>query len=107
VDSSIIVKLNRVTLKHGMREKATRKFKEFFATIQGKEKGFKGFMILENEKDSHETLVLTLWNSRGDMDNYYSNTNKKLSSLVDEVKPIFEKMPERITYNVASLDLSN
>jgi len=107
VDSSIIVKLNRVTLKHGMREKATRKFKEFFATIQGKEKGFKGFMILENEKDSHETLVLTLWNSRGDMDNYYSNTNKRLSSLVNEVKPMFEKMPERITYYVASLDLSN
>ena len=106
MDSSIIVKLNRVTLKHGMREKATRKFKEFFASIQGKEKGFNGFMILENE-DSHETLVLTLWNSKGDMDNYYSNTNKRLSSLVDEVKPMSEKMPERITYNVASLDLSN
>jgi heme-degrading monooxygenase HmoA len=107
VDSSIIVKLNRVALKHGMREKATRKFNEFFATIQGKEKGFKGFMILENEEDSHETLVLTLWNSKGDMDNYYSNTNKRFSGLVDEVKPMFEKMPERITYNVASLDLSN
>jgi heme-degrading monooxygenase HmoA len=106
VNSSIIVKLNRVTLKDGMREKATRKFKEFFATILGKEKGFKGFIILENE-DSHETLVLTLWDSKGDMDNYYSNTNKRLSSLVDEVKPMFEKMPERITYNVASLELSN
>jgi heme-degrading monooxygenase HmoA len=107
VTSSIIVKLNRVTLKDGMREKATRKFKEFFATIQGKEKGFKGFIILENEEDSHETLVLTLWESKGDMDNYYSNTNKRLSSLVDEVKPMFEKMPERITYNVASLELYN
>ena len=41
------------------------------------------------------------------MDNYYSNTNERLSSLVDEVKPMFEKMPERITYNVASLELSN
>jgi quinol monooxygenase YgiN len=105
VNSSIIVKLNRVTLKDGTREKA-RKFKEFLATIQGKEKGCKGFIILENEEDSHETLVLTLWESKGDMDNYYSNTNKRLSSLVDEVKPMFEKMPERITYNVASLELS-
>ena len=105
--SSIIVKLNRVRLKDGMRERASRKFKEFFATIQGKEKGFKGFIILENKEDSHETLVLTLWESKGDMDNYYSNTNKRLSSLVDEVKPMFEKMPERITYNVASLELSN
>jgi hypothetical protein len=31
----------------------------------------------------------------------------ELSSLVDEVKPMFEKMPERITYNVASLELSH
>lgn len=105
--SCIIVKLNRVRLKDGMRERASRKFKEFFATIQGKEKGFKGFIILENEEDSHETLVLTLWESKGDMDNYYSNTNKSLSSLVEEVKPMFEKMPERINYNVASHELSN
>jgi heme-degrading monooxygenase HmoA len=61
VTSSIIVKLNRVRLKDGMRERASRKFKEFFATIQGKEKGFMGFIILDNEEDSHETLVLTLW----------------------------------------------
>ncbi len=106
MDSSIIVKLNRVTLKDGMREKATRKFKEFFATILGKEKGFKGFIILENEEDSHETLVLTLWDSKGDMDNYYSNGNSSLSSLVEEVKPMFEKMPERISYNVVSLDVT-
>ena len=105
--SSITVKLNRVRLKDGMRERASRTFKDFFATIQGKEKGFNGFIILENEEDSHETLVLTLWESKRDMDNYYSNTNKRLSSLVDEVKPMFEKMPERITYNVASLELSH
>jgi len=105
VTSSITVKLNRVRLKDGMRERASRTFKDFFATIQGKEKGFNGFIILENEEDSHETLVLTLWESKRDMDNYYSNTNKRLSSLVDEVKPMFEKMPERITYNVASLEL--
>jgi len=107
VTSSITVKLNRVRLKDGMRERASRTFKDFFATIQGKEKGFNGFIILENEEDSHETLVLTLWESKRDMDNYYSNTNKRLSSLVDEVKPMFEKMPERITYNVASLELSH
>ena len=105
--SSITVKLNRVRLKDGMRERASRTFKDFFATIQGKEKGFNGFIILENEEDSHETLVLTLWESKRDMDNYYSNTNKRLSSLLDEVKPMFEKMPQRITYNVASLELSN
>lgn len=91
MNSSIIVKLNRVTLKDGMREKATRKFKEFLSAIQGKEKGLKGFIILENEEDSHETLVLTLWESKGDMDNYYSNTNKRLSSLVEELNQCSKK----------------
>ncbi|CAN5539544.1 hypothetical protein BH18THE1_BH18THE1_13060 [soil metagenome] len=102
-----IVKLNRVRFKDGMREKATRKFREFFTAIQGKVSGFKGYIILENDEDSDEMLVLTLWASKEDMDNYYSNSNKRLSSLVEEVKPTFEKMPERISYNVVSLDLSN
>jgi hypothetical protein len=48
-------------LRGGMREKATRKFKEFFATIQGKEKGFKGFIILENEEDSHYGTRREIW----------------------------------------------
>jgi hypothetical protein len=49
---------------------------------------------------------LTFWGSKGDMDNYYSTGNSSLSSLVEEVKPMFEKMPERITYNVVSLDVT-
>lgn len=99
------VKLNRVRLRDGMRDRATTKFREFFASIQGKVSGFKGYTILENNNDNKETLVLTFWGSKEDMDNYYSNGNSSLSSLVEEVKPMFEKMPERITYNVVSLDV--
>ena len=100
------VKLNRVRLKDGMREVATTKFREFFASIRGKAGGLKGYAILENSDDNNETLVLTYWRSKVDMDNYYSNGNSSLSSLVEEVKPMFEKMPERITYNVVSLDVT-
>jgi hypothetical protein len=99
------VKLNRVRLRDGMRENATTKFREFFASIRGKVSGFKGYTILESSDDKKETLVLTFWGSKGDMDNYYSTGNSSLSSLV-EVKPMFEKMPERITYNVVSLDVT-
>jgi heme-degrading monooxygenase HmoA len=98
------VKLNRVRLRDGMRGKATVKFREFFLTIQGNVTGFKGYTILENVEDNNETLVLTFWGSKEDMDNYYSDANS-LSRLVEEVKPMFEKMPERISYNVVSLDL--
>ena len=100
------VKLNRVRLKDGMREVATTKFREFFASIHGKVSGFKGYTILENSDDNNETLVLTYWESKEDMDNYYSNGNSSLSSLVEEVKPMFGKMPERISYNVVSLDVT-
>ena len=99
------VKLNRVRLRDGMRETATTKFREFFASIHGKVSGLKGYTILENSDDNNETLVLTFWGSKLDMDNYYSNGNSSLSSLV-EVKPMFEKMPERISYNVVSLDVT-
>lgn len=102
-----IAKLNRVRLKDETQENATRKFQEFFANIQAKEKGLKGFIILENDEGGNETLILTLWESKRDMDNYYSDTNKRLSSLVEEAKSMFKKMPERVTYRVASLELSN
>ena len=99
-------KLNRVRLRDGMRENASTTFREFFASIHGKVSGLKGYTILENSDDNNETLVLTFWASKVDMDNYYSNGNSSLSSLVEEVKPMFEKMPERITYNVVSLDVT-
>ena len=99
------VKLNRIRLRDGMRETATTKFREFFASIHGKVSGLKGYTILENSDDNKETLVLTFWGSKVDMDNYYSNGNSSLSNLVEEVKPMFEKMPERISYNVVSLDM--
>ena len=89
-----------------MRDKATTKFKEFFANIQGNVNGFKGYTILENDEDTNEMLVLTFWKSKEDMDNYYSNTNYSLSNLVQEVKPMFEKMPERISYNIVLFDLT-
>lgn len=78
----------------------------FFASIHGKVSGLKGYTILENSDDNNETLVLTFWGSKVEMDDYYSNGNSSLSSLVKEVKPMFEKMPERITYNVVSLDVT-
>lgn len=100
------LKLNRVRLRDGMRDKATTKFKEFFANIQGNVNGFKGYTILENDEDTNEMLVLTFWKSKEDMDNYYFNTNYSLSNLVQEVKPMFEKMPERISYNIVLFDLT-
>jgi len=45
------------------------------------------------------------WGSNEHKNNYYSNANYTLSSLVREVKPMFEEMTEKISYNIAPLDL--
>ncbi len=100
------VKLNRVRLKDGMRDTASTKFREFFASTGKKVSGLKGYTIMENSEDNNETLVLTFWETKAEMDDYYSNANSNLSSLVQDVKPMFEKMPERITYNIVSLDVT-
>jgi heme-degrading monooxygenase HmoA len=50
---------------------------------------------MENIEHDKETVVLTIWENKEDMENYYSKDNKILSDLVDKVKPIFEQMPER------------
>ena len=56
----------------------------------------------------NETLVLTFWESKEVMDNYYySKTIYRLSNLVQEVKLMFKKMPERITYNIVLFHLTN
>jgi len=50
---------------------------------------------------------LTFWESKEVMDNYYSKTNYRLSNLVQEVKLMFKKMPERISYNIVLFHLTN
>ena len=56
---------------------------------------------MENIENGRETIVLTFWETREDMENYYSKDNNILSDLVDKVKPMFEQMPERSDYKIA------
>ena len=65
----------------------------------------KGYTILENTENDKETVVLTFWETREDMENYYSKDSKILSDLVEKVKPMFEQMPERLDYKIALFEL--
>jgi hypothetical protein len=60
---------------------------------------------LENVENNRETIVVTFWETREDMENYYSKYNNILSDLVEKVKPIFEQMPERSDYKIALFKL--
>ena len=95
------IKINRVRLKVAPQKKVTEIFKEFFEDIKGTIKGLKGYAIFENIENDKETIVLTFWENKEDMENYYSKDNKILSDLVDKVKPMFDQIPERSDYKIA------
>jgi quinol monooxygenase YgiN len=99
------IKHNRVRLKEGSQKKVTEIFTEFFENIKGTVKGLKGYAILENVENDRETIVLTFWETREDMENSYSEDNNILSDLVKKVKPMFEQMPERSDYKIALFEL--
>jgi hypothetical protein len=97
------VKLNVVRLKGGKREQNTKLLIEFFEKINGKVKGLNGYAIMDNLGDSNETIVLTLWKSKEDLDKYYGPENKVLSDFVLKAKPNFERVPERKDYVISKL----
>ena len=99
------IKHNRVRLKEASQKKITQIFKEFFQDIKGTVKGLKGYAILESIENDKETIVLTFWESKEDMENYYSKDNNIISELVEKVKPMFEQMPERSDYKIALFEI--
>jgi hypothetical protein len=82
-------------------------FTEFFSSIKKEELGkeMKGHIILESASDIQESIILTFWETREEMDKFYSIQNKGLANLVDRAKPLFEKMPERTDYTVSEFSL--
>jgi chlorite dismutase len=98
-------KHNKVRFKSSEdRENGIQMFNEFFKTIEKeKEQKMTGHIILESLSDPKEAMVLTFWETREDMDRFYSQQNSSLANLVERAKPLFEKMPERTDYAVSGL----
>ena len=64
------VKHNKARLKAGKREESTKKILEFLNKLEGKVKGMKGFLVMDNMKDAQESIVLTFWETKEDMDTF-------------------------------------
>ncbi len=101
----IYVKHNRARIKTGKREEGTKMLLDFFKQQQGKVKGLSGYLVLENVIDEQESIVLTFWQTKEDMDSFYGPDNKILSELVEKVKPLFEALPERSDHIVRDFKL--
>jgi heme-degrading monooxygenase HmoA len=102
------VKHNKVRFRSlENRDKGTRMFIEFFDRIRKEHTGkeMRGHMILDGISDLQESIVLTFWETKEDMDKFYSSQNKALADLVERAKPFFEKMPERTDHAVSEYHL--
>ena len=96
------VKHNKVRIKADVnREEITKMLLEFFEEIKDKSTGMKGFMVMDDLEDLRESVVLTFWERREDMDSFYKPENKLLSKLVEKLNPSFEQLPVRKEYHVA------
>ena len=87
-----------------MQRRTTEIFREFFKDVKENAHGLKGYAILENIENDRETVVLTFWDKKEDMDTYYSKDNNRLNALVEKVKPMFEQLPERASYTISSFE---
>ena len=96
------VKFNKVRIKTDIkREEITKVLLEFFEDLEEKPTGMRGFMIMDDLQDLQESIVLTFWERKEDMDSFYKSDNNALSELVEKLKPSFEHSPVRKDYQVA------
>jgi hypothetical protein len=73
-------KHNKVRIKAGIkRDEITKLLLDFFEEIEEKPTGMKGFMVMDDLEDLQESIVLTFWERKEDMDSFYKPENKALS----------------------------
>ena len=96
------VKHNKVRIKTGVkREDITKILLEFFEEIEEKPTGMKGFMVMDDLEDLQESIVLTFWERKEDMDSFYKPENNASYDLVEKLNPSFEQLPVRKGYHVS------
>jgi heme-degrading monooxygenase HmoA len=89
LDQNVIkyVKHNKVRIKAGIkREEITKMLLDFFEEIKDNSTGMKGFMVMDDLQDLRESVVLTFWERKEDMDCFYKPENKLLPDLVEKAK---------------------
>ena len=99
------VKYNKVLVKQGKRDDSTKAILEFFKEVQTQESKMKGYIVMDSLEEPSESIVLTFWESKEDMDNFYQADNRLLSGLVNKLKPSFETLPERRGYQVSDFKI--
>jgi heme-degrading monooxygenase HmoA len=101
------MKYNKVLVKPNTRNDSTEAILEFFKVVQTKDTKMKGFIVMDSLENATESLVITFWETKKDMDEFYQKDNHLLSDLVEKLKPSFEIMPEIKSYKVSEFKILN
>ena len=101
------VKRNDVKLRTGMNEEFNKILLEFIKNVERKVKGLKGFIVINSATNASEVIVLSLWETKPDMEVFYHPSNKILYEFVDRASPLFEGKPERTDYAVSHFSISD
>ena len=64
-----------------------------------------GFTEMDSLEDDSESIVLTFWETKVDMNNFYQADNHLLPDLGEKLKPSFEKLPKRKGYQVSDFKI--
>jgi len=97
---------NKARFKIGKREEGTKILADFFNEYKNQINGLKGFIIMNNIVDLQETIALTFWETKEDMDVYHKLNNKWFKIITERIKPLFERLPERSDYTVFNFTTS-
>jgi len=93
------------SFKEGKREEAIKKIVDFYNGLSGKIDGFNGFIMSGSLDDPQKAVNISLWETREDMDDYYSN-NKEYPSFLEPLKPLIEQVTDNKDYRVFGFNIN-
>ncbi|MDR4490219.1 MAG: hypothetical protein R2685_04875 [Candidatus Nitrosocosmicus sp.] len=91
--------------KNDKKEDGIKMVVDFYNRMAENTKGFKGFIMTGSLDDPQRVANISLWESKEDMDNYYTN-DKEYSAFLETIKPLIEKEAERTDYKVFGFNLN-
>lgn len=85
-----------------MQEKNKSLLLDFLGSLDAEANRPKGFLFLDNLVDPQEMIVLTLWETKEQMTQFYIPTNQALSNFVKKTQEFMEQPPQRSDYEVVA-----
>lgn len=85
--------------KNDNREEGLKIIAKFWNANVGKVKGLTAFVLMANLHDSHGATNTTVWETKEDMDAYYSY-DMNYQMLLRQIKPMMEEELERREYTI-------